>query len=168
MAHHLLPTIDRDWITQCTNIFLIRNPREMLTSLLHAIPDPTIEETGLPEQLALFQNICNETEEVPIVLESKDVLQNPSSMLEQVCSKLSIPFYEEMLAWPSGTRKSDGIWAPHWYASVEKSTEFSPWKEKDEQVPPAFETMCLECVDIYEQLAAHKLKPEGREHAPNI
>ena len=167
MSHHLLPNISRDWLSKVTNIFLIRHPREMMTSLVKTIPNPGIEETGLPQQLELFDSL-RIAGSVPIVLESKDVLHNTREMLTTLCNQLGVPFYEEMLRWPAGTRKTDGIWAPHWYGSVEASTSFTPWKSKEERVPPELESMCLECEDIYKQLAAYKMAPEGREHAPNI
>jgi len=156
MTHHLLPSISTDWISGMTNIFLIRHPREMLTSLMKQIPEPTIEETGLPQQLALFESLCSGGE-TPIVLESKDVLQDPRGVLTTLCQRLSIPFYDEMLAWPTGKRPSDGIWAQHWYASVEASSCFAPWKPKDKKVPAKLEALCLECEDIYAQLRAHKM-----------
>lgn len=167
MSHHLLPNISRDWISRLTNVFLIRHPQEMITSLMKQIPEPTIEETGLPQQLELFEYLQN-AGQTPIILDSKDILQNPRGMLTTLCKHLGIPFYEEMLSWPAGKRGSDGIWAPHWYASVEASTGFTPWKPKDEQVPAELETLCLECEEIYLQLAASKMEPEGRGHAPNI
>jgi hypothetical protein len=139
----------------------------MITSLMKQIPEPTIEETGLPQQLELFEYLQN-AEQTPIILDSKDILQNPRGMLTTLCKHLGIPFYEEMLSWPAGKRDSDGIWAPHWYASVEASIGFMPWKPKDEQVPAELETLCLECEEIYLQLAASKMEPEGRGHAPNI
>jgi hypothetical protein len=168
MTHHLLPDIDRTWLANVTNIFLIRHPREMMTSLVKTIPNPTIDETGLPQQVALFEYICKSTGEIPLVLDSKDILLEPRTMLTMLCEKLSIPFYETMLSWPAGKRDSDGIWAPHWYGSVEASTGFAPWKPKDETLPPAFESMCLECTALYEQLTAHTLNPKDNTHAPNI
>jgi hypothetical protein len=89
-------------------------------------------------------------------------------MLTKLCKQLHIPFYDAMLTWPSGSRDSDGIWATHWYASVEASTGFAPWKPKDQQVPEAFESLCQQCIELYEQLATYKMTPEGKEHASNM
>ena len=158
MSHHLLPEISREWLSEVTNIFLIRHPREMMTSLMKQIPEPAIEETGLPQQLELFESLHAQGES-PIVLDSKDILQEPRFMLSTLCEKLGIPFYEEMLSWPPGKRSTDGIWAPHWYASVEASTGFAKWKQKEEKVPAELESLCLECEDIYGQLASHKMTP---------
>ena len=48
MAHHLLPGMDRRWMEQVENCFLIRDPRSMIASLHARTPNPTIEDTGLP------------------------------------------------------------------------------------------------------------------------
>ena len=49
-----LPEIDRGWLGSVTNAFLIRDPREMLTSLIRVTPEPTLADTGLPQQSELF------------------------------------------------------------------------------------------------------------------
>ena len=41
MAHHLLPEIDRSWLSRLSNCFLIREPREMLTSLIRITRRPS-------------------------------------------------------------------------------------------------------------------------------
>src|SRR5579884_511506 len=46
MTHHLLGGMDRSWLRQLTNAFLIRDPREMLTSFLKHVPDATLADTG--------------------------------------------------------------------------------------------------------------------------
>jgi len=45
--------------------------------------------------------------------------------MRALCEALSISFDPNMLAWPTGRRSSDGIWASHWYHSVEASTGFA-------------------------------------------
>ena len=57
MCHHMLPGIGRDWLGQVTNCFLIREPREMLTSLMKKLPNPTLADTALPQQLGLFNHV---------------------------------------------------------------------------------------------------------------
>jgi hypothetical protein len=38
-----------------------------------------------------------------------------------------------MLRWPAGPKPFDGVWAPHWYAAVHRSTGFEP---PDAPLPP--------------------------------
>ena len=68
MCHHMLPGIGRDWLGQVTNCFLIREPREMLTSLMKKLPNPTLADTALPQQLGLFNHVRELTGTVPPVM----------------------------------------------------------------------------------------------------
>ena len=76
MAHHLLPGMDRSWLRLVRSAFLIRDPREMLTSLIQVTPDPSLEDTGLPQQWELFERTLGRTGEMPPVIDSRDVLEN--------------------------------------------------------------------------------------------
>lgn len=161
MAHHLLPRMDTSWVDRLTSGFLIREPREMLTSLIDVIPSPEIEETGLPRQLELFEREADRLGRTPPVIDSRDVLENPRGVLAKLCAALSVPFDEAMLSWEPGPRETDGVWAKHWYASVEKSTGFGPYRRKDADVPPRLSGVLAECERLYERLARHKLTAEG-------
>lgn len=158
MAHHLLPHIELDWLDQLTHAFLIRDPREMLTSLVKNIPNPTVEETGLPQQVQLFERIRTHRSTTPPILDSRDVLTNPRRLLTGLCEAVNVPFDEHMLHWPAGSRESDGIWAKHWYASVERSTGFQPYAPKQEPVPNELRSLLDECMGYYEALYEHRLR----------
>ncbi len=160
MTHHLLPNISRDWLYDIEHLFLIREPREMLTSLKKQIPHPTLEDTGLPQQVELLGEL-KAIGKTPLILDSKDVLENPEAMLSLTCEKLGIRFDEAMLSWPSGSRDSDGTWATHWYASVNASTGFEAWKPKEEQVPAHLKALCLECEALYCVLKEEKLESQN-------
>jgi len=152
MTHHMLPQVNLDWMLPLTNCFLIREPRRMLLSLLKVLPNPKIDQTGLPEQIRIFRYVREHTGQVPFVLESRDVLMNPRAALSRLCSAIDVPFDEAMLSWPAGKRESDGVWAPHWYASVEKSTGFMPYQENHQAVPEDFADLLRECNEIYDEM----------------
>ena len=61
MAHHLLPEIDRDWLRHLEHAFLIRDPREMLASLAVRLPRPQLTDTGLPQQVEIFESVHEST-----------------------------------------------------------------------------------------------------------
>ena len=157
MAHHLLPEVERDWLNKLTNCFLIREPREMLTSLIKKLPDATLADTGLPQQVEIFRQVCEHSGSIPPVIDSKDVLLNPRGMMISLCSAVQVDFTEDMLHWPTGKRDSDGPWAPYWYAEVEKTTTFGPYRRKDEDVPGEFTELLHECVALYDELAQHRV-----------
>ncbi len=157
MAHHLLPEIERDWLSNLTHVFLIRDPTEMLTSLIKVLPEPRVEDTGLPQQVELLERVQRETGSTPPVFDSKDILDAPGPMLRAMCAAVGVPFDDAMLNWPRGPRPTDGIWAKHWYAEVEKSTGFKPFKPKDEPVPNRLNPVYEQCVELYDVLNAHRV-----------
>ncbi len=159
MAHHLIPELDREWIQEMTNCFLIREPREMLTSLIKHMPEPELKDTGLPQQVNLFRNVHRRTGQIPPVLRAKDVLNNPRNLLGKLCSRIGIPFDRDQLSWETGRRETDGVWAKHWYDSVEKSTGFKPYTPKDEEVPPRHQDLLKRCNRHYDELLEHRITP---------
>jgi hypothetical protein len=98
MAHHLLPDMPTDWIDSLTNCLLIREPKEMLTSLIEFIPSPTVRDTGLPQQLELFQRMGST---LPVI-DGRDVLEDPPKMMKKLCDVLDVPFVDSMLEWSEG------------------------------------------------------------------
>lgn len=160
MAHHLLDEIERGWLSQVRNCFLIRDPKEMLTSLMHKLPEIRLEDTGLPQQLEIYRLAQSAGETWPIVLDARDILENPREMLGRLCQALGIEFQEGMLKWTAGRRDSDGIWARHWYHAVEQSTGFQAYQAKAERVPEAMTTLLSDCQDCYQQLHAQRLRPD--------
>ena len=158
MAHHLLPEIERGWLDQLTHAFLIRDPREMLTSLMKNVPNPTIRDTGLPQQVEIFEHVQRASGRTPPVIDSRDVLEAPRRVLSMLCQSLDVPFDEAMLHWASGPRTTDGVWARHWYASVERSTTFEPYTPKTEEVPASLRSLLDECRVHYERLHDRRLR----------
>lgn len=150
MAHHVLPNMDRGWLDDLTNVFLIRDPREMLTSLVKVTPNVNVEDTGLPQQWELFERLSEGR--TPPVLDAKDVLDNPRGLLERLCDEIGVSFTERMLNWDAGPRETDGVWAKYWYAAVEKSTGFQPYKPKSDEVPDSLNTLLEECNTLYDRL----------------
>lgn len=157
MAHHLLPGMPTDWVSNLSNCFLIRAPAEMLASLAEVLPQPTLADTGLPQQLALFEQVCDFEGAPPPVLDSRAVLQNPRATLTRLCERIGVPFDERMLSWPAGRRATDGVWAPHWYASVERSTGFAPYRPKHQPLPASVQGILAECEKIYAVLKPHAI-----------
>lgn len=157
MAHHVLPGMATGWVDGLTNCFLIREPREMITSLMKVIPDPGASQTGLPQQVSLFDRVVATTGVVPPVIDSKDVLSDPRGMLRSLCASIGVPFLESMLSWAPGSRETDGIWACHWYAAVERSTGFEPYRPKADAVPSRLGGVLAECEELYARLHAHRL-----------
>lgn len=157
MAHHLLDNIDRGWLDELTHCFLIREPREMITSLMQKLPHPTLADTGLPQQVEILNYIQERRGVTPAVLDARDVLEDPRGMLARLCAATGVAFSETMLSWPGGPRPTDGIWARHWYANVERSTGFAPYRPKSEDVPDRLRPLLRACQTHYDALYALRL-----------
>jgi len=159
MSHHLLPNMGRDWLQGLTHAFLIRDPRDMLLSLDQKLDEFAMPDTGLPQQVEIFDAVRRQTGRVPAVVDSKDLLADPERMLRALCGRLDVSFTPRMLTWPAGRRTTDGVWARHWYDQVEMSTGFVPYRPKTGELPAHLEALERECRPYYEQLSAHRLMP---------
>ena len=159
MAHHLLPHVGRAWLGALRHAFLIREPAGMLASLARVTPDVTAADTGLPQQVALFDETADRLGHAPPVVDAADILADPSRALAALCAALDVPFDPAMLAWPAGPRPEDGVWAPHWYAAVWASTGFAPPRPEaaPDDVPAAVRSVLDACRPLYSRLAAHRL-----------
>jgi hypothetical protein len=157
MAHHLLPQVGRDWLGALAHAFLIRHPSEMLTSLAKVLPDPTLADTGLPQQREIFGLISATIGRAAPVVDARDILENPRAMLSLLCAELGVAFDEAMLHWPPGRRSTDGIWARYWYDAVERSTTFEPYRPKTEPVPERLKGLLDDCLEIYDELYRQRI-----------
>ena len=85
MTHHLLPGMDRTWLAEVTNCFLIRDPAEVIVSYIKKNNDPTLEDIGFAQQAEIFDWVCAATGSVPPVIDARDVLENPDAILRLLC-----------------------------------------------------------------------------------
>jgi hypothetical protein len=150
MAHHLLE-VDTSFLLKTTNVILTRDPVEMLPSLATQIPEPTLADTGLPQQVALVNFLRSTGQLVPII-DSRRLLQDPERVLRSLCSELGLDFDEAMLSWPAGPRIEDGVWAKYWYHNVHASTGFAPYRTKSEAFPERLRPLLDEARPHYLEL----------------
>ncbi|MFQ5556056.1 MAG: hypothetical protein ACE5GB_00855 [Acidimicrobiales bacterium] len=114
MSHHLVD-LDHSFLDRCRNILLTRDPRDMLASPAIHLPDATLADTGLADQVRLLDRLI-EGGEMPIVVDSRHLLDDPAGVLTAVCGALDPDLEPAMLSWPRGPRPEDGVWGDHWGA----------------------------------------------------
>lgn len=158
MTHHLLPGMELGWVRALTNVFLIRDPAEVVESYLKSRATVTPEDIGLLQQAALYDEVSRHAATPPIVIDADDFLRDPQAHLRALCAALGIDFSERMLHWPAGARASDGVWAPHWYAAVWRSTGFEPWRARQPRLDAAASAVAGACRPAYERLRALRLR----------
>jgi hypothetical protein len=158
MTHHLLPEVDRQALAPFRHAYLIRDPAELLASYTKVRSAPELDDLGIRQQAGIFEEFPGP------VLSSRDLLENPAGMLAALCEAVGIPFTEAMLAWPPGPRDTDGVWAPHWYGSVWRSTGFGAYRPRTEPLPPHLAGLADRCRPYYETLYAHRLAPTVPAH----
>jgi hypothetical protein len=149
MAHHLVG-IDLGFLSKACNIFLIRDPREMLPSLNVQLPQVQPSDTGLQRQCTLYADLLARGQR-PAIVDSRELLLDPASVLRQLCEHIGLEFTADMLHWPAGPLAEDGIWAPYWYESVHQSTGFAPYMAKT-GFPVHLEALLAECKPWYDRL----------------
>lgn len=158
MTHHMVEGIPRDFMRDVKNVFLIRHPARVLASYARKMETVSLEATGFPQQLELFeQATAIGGGIVPPVVDSDDILRDPETVLGALCKRLSIPWDEGMLSWPAGARDEDGAWAPHWYDRVWASTGFGPAPGRIPELEGDLANLCASAMPTYETLSAHKL-----------
>lgn len=151
MTHHLVG-LEWDFLPGMTNIILTRDPREMLPSYAREIENPVMADVGYAMHTQLLDYL-NDKGLPPVILDSKRLLMQPELTLKKLCGRIGIPFREEMLSWPAGPIPEDGVWAPHWYANVHRSTGFNPYTPKNEKMPESLIPLLKECEPHYRRLA---------------
>lgn len=158
MTHHMPETMEMSWCRELRHCFLIRDPAEVIASYLQKMPEVSEQAIGIVRQHALFDELTELTGVRPLVIDSNDVLRNPAPVLEQLCQQWGIEFLPQlMLRWPMGPRDSDGVWAAHWYQSVEQSTGFAPFQQRAPALATAHQELALSMQPHYEALARYRI-----------
>ncbi len=158
MTHHMLPGFDRRWILRLTNAFLIRTPERVLASYAQKWADVDLRAIGFVEQAEIFDMVAQKQGKAPPVVDADDILDNPRAMLKALCAACGISFDEAMLKWPPGPKPFDGVWAPHWYNAVWKSTGLEPQPRKPvPDLPKELARIADAARPYYEGLNAHRL-----------
>lgn len=158
MTHHLLDHIEHDWIHALVNVFLIRDPEKVVSSYVKTRATVTPDDIGIPQQGRLFDELADRVGAAPPVVDADEFLRAPEAHLRALCDRLGIPFTERMLAWPPGPRASDGIWAPWWYAAVERSTGFETPREPSVRLDGDLARVADACRPVYESLRGHRIE----------
>lgn len=156
MAQHLIPDLPLDWIIGLHNVMLIRDPFEVAASYVRSRADVAADDLGARQQTRLFDYL-DAAGVAPPVIDAADFLKGPERYLRWLCDWAGVPFTPAMLSWPAGPRHSDGVWAPHWYAAVQRSTGFASWRPRQVRLSGAALTAATQSWPHYQRLADRRV-----------
>ena len=157
MAQHMLPDIPRDWFPSCRHLVLLRHPARVVASFSKGYEHVRLEDVGFVQLAEIHADLANAGLD-PVVADSADIRRDPEGMLRAICAALGLDWDPAMLSWPAGPKPEDGVWAPHWYHAVHRSTGFAG----PEGDLPALDGTAAGIADrampFYEGLAARRIR----------
>lgn len=156
MVHHLTPELDLDFLERCVNILLIRDPAEVIASLVNQLPQPTLRDVGLERQVRLFDDLRAKGQEPPVI-DARLLLLDPEPVLRKLCDRIGLSWDARMLSWPAGPIPEDGPWDRYWYDNVQTSTGFQPYRPSTKVVPASCAELLSECRRYYDELINHAI-----------
>lgn len=157
MTHHMLPAFGLDWTGAVVNVFLIRAPERVAASYAAKREAVEIEDIGFLQQAALFDRVADRLGAAPPVIDAEGVRADPAGVLGRLCAAIGLPWDPAMLAWETGPRASDGVWAAHWYGSVAASSGFAPPEPPPPPLPAPLAALAAAARPAYERLRAFAL-----------
>ena len=157
MTLHMIPAFDRGFMDGVTNVFLIRHPAEVVASYSRKRENPTVADIGFVQQAELFAQVADRLGAAPPVVDSADIRRDPAGTLSRLCAAVGIAFTAAMLRWQAGPRPFDGVWAPHWYGVVHRSTGFDPPEGELPVLTGEAARLCDQAMPHYDALHALRL-----------
>jgi hypothetical protein len=154
MSHHVTPEIAGPWLDGLDHALLIRHPARVIASYLKVWPTMTLQETGLPSQVAIVEHLARTRGIVPPVVDAADLRAAPDPTLRGLCAALDLAWDPAMLHWPPGPHPQDGVWGRDWYASTWGSTGFRPEPAEEELGTTPCVPFLDEAVALYDRLRA--------------
>jgi Sulfotransferase domain len=158
MWHHMVGPIGYEDFRGFSHAFLIREPEAMIASYLAKREAAEFEDFGLERQAEFFESEAERLGRAAPVVDANDVLADPAGVLRKLCEALEIPWDPSMLSWKAGRRQTDGVWASHWYGSVERSTGFRRSEPGTPALPAEAQRLAERCRPYYERLAAYRIR----------
>lgn len=155
MAHHI-PDQDGSWMGNCTNVIFIRDPARVLNSFSKVVRFPSLEDIAIKFQWDLMSYFEKNNMRF-VIVDSKDLLQNPEVFLKKLCLTLGIDFLPSMLSWPSGPKPFDGVWGEFWYKAVWASSTFRPYEDTPVRLNPEINKVYKEAMPLYLDLFQKRL-----------
>ncbi|KAA9006887.1 sulfotransferase-like domain-containing protein [Histidinibacterium aquaticum] len=151
MALHMLPDFPLDWAESCTHVHLLRHPARVIASYSDKRDEVTADDIGFHQQAEIFDKVGG------VVVDSADIRADPGATLRRLCEAIGLDYRPEMLRWPEGGHRSDGVWAAHWYEAIHRSTGFAGAEGDLPELTGRDAALAEEAMPHYEKLLSLKI-----------
>ena len=158
MAQHNLYGYNINWISDLKNCVLIRDPKYVIASYGKQFSVNNERLLGYIQQIEIINYIEKEHGKTPPIIDATDILKDPEKYLKRLCDEIEIEFSSRMLSWPKGGRDTDGVWAPYWYSSVNDSTGFKPYENKEIKIDHSLLKIYNNCMKHYKKMYDKRIR----------
>lgn len=122
MCYHCLDDlkVDRDFLAQQHNIFIIREPASSIISHHRVHPDMPVQAIG---HKALYEIFCVVTKligKVPYLINADDLAAEPERVIRKLCDYLQIEFLPHAMTWKRECPRQWKTWRS-WHVAAENS-----------------------------------------------
>jgi hypothetical protein len=160
------PYVGDSVLAAWTNVFVVRHPARVWTSLRQLKPDFTEDEFGFTALARMWRRVVEGLGQEPRVVEGDRFRSTPDLVLKEICTWIGLDFEPGMTIWPKGPIRP---WLPDeaqsqqkWHQKLEDShSVFGP----DRPLPPDWTpdesdpgriSIYRRAVDIYDSIQAHR------------
>ena len=109
-AHYIAHCWTDELLSHFTHSFLIRDPALTISSMFRHWPDFDDREVGVAEQRELFDRLADDTGEPPPVIDSDDLLAEPTAVVARWCEAVGLEYLPDALSWAPGPRDEVSWW----------------------------------------------------------
>lgn len=153
---------DPEFLKRMVNTFMIREPAKTILSYYKVDPGVTCEEIGFEYLFKIYRQVADLNDNVPpIVIDAKDLEDDPEGMLDAYCRAVGVPAMPESLSWEPGLPAEWKDW-PEWHVHASQSTGIQKDMEKfDIGIDDVshLRSYYEYHLPFYEALYKHRLKP---------
>jgi hypothetical protein len=157
MAYHTAGFRDRGLVENFRNTFLIREPKQTLSSFYKMWPDFTLEEAGYEQLYCLFECVTEAGQE-PIVVDAEEFSANTEGTIAAYCNELNVPYKPEALSWEQREVPEWEMW-DEWHTDAQESTGIEQVPQKEVELPEELSETYEHCLLYYQELRKHRLEP---------
>jgi hypothetical protein len=110
-----------------THTFLVRHPRQAISSHYAMKPTVTCPEIGYERLWELFKLLWSASGRRPLVIRSEDLLRDPAAVVRAYCEAVGLPFLPGALHWEPADRPE---WQRHraWHLDAIRSSGFTSYQ----------------------------------------